>query len=241
MNYYDILGLSHDASYDDIKKKYREYARLNHPDKNSGLNSRKNEQFKKVTEAYKTLSDPYNRGKYDAQLEYKEKHQKQVSPLGEEFDNAMNSLNKIFLSEEFIKNTMNARTPYNRRGISNPPRYPGMPENHGPCTSFVAKIISQTDDNGITKTKVVESFDGTTDFMDEEISFSDEESDTPPPPKIKERLPKSPSLELFEKKLFKRAERLKKIEENKKKEQEKTQDKKLVNKEKSTKKSNKKN
>lgn len=226
MNYYDIFGIQKDASYDDIKKKYREYAKKNHPDKSTGTTQKKNEHFKKVTEAYKTLSDPYNRGKYDAKLEFEEKKKKDVSPLGEGFDEAMHSLNRIFQSEDFIKNTMNARTPYNRRGISNPPRYPGMPNNPGPCTSFVAKIISKTDDNGVTKTKVVESFDGTTDFMDEEISFSDEEDDSDsepyseshPPLKVTERLPKSPSLELFEKKLYKRVEKLQKMEEKKKKE-----------------------
>lgn len=176
MNYYDILDLPNDASYDDIKKKYREYAKKYHPDKSTNTVS-KNERFKKVTEAYKILSDPYNRGKYDGKLEYEEKemNKKASSPLGEDFDNAMNSLNKIFMSEEFIKNTMNARTPYNRRGISNPPKYPGAPENPGTCTSFVAKIISKTDDDGITRTKVVESFDGTTSLMDENIDSSDDE------------------------------------------------------------------
>ena len=143
MNYYDILGLQKDASYDDIKERYREYAKKNHPDKRTAVTPKKNEQFKKVTEAYKTLSDPYNRGKYDAQLEYeaKEKKRKDASPLGEGFDEAMHSLNKIFQSEDFIKNTMNARTPYNRRGISNPPRYPGCQITQDPVHLLWQRLL----------------------------------------------------------------------------------------------------
>ena len=63
-DYYKILGVSKDASQDEIKKSYRKLAVKYHPDKNGGDKSAEN-QFKKITEAYETLSDPEKRGKYD--------------------------------------------------------------------------------------------------------------------------------------------------------------------------------
>ncbi|MEQ8927363.1 MAG: DnaJ domain-containing protein [Fulvivirga sp.] len=53
-NYYRILGLDNFASDVEIKQAYRKLAKKYHPDKNSGSD----EQFKRITEAYKKLSDP---------------------------------------------------------------------------------------------------------------------------------------------------------------------------------------
>ena len=55
-NYYDILGVSKDASDDDIKKSFRKLALQYHPDKNSDEGAE--EKFKEINEAYQTLSDP---------------------------------------------------------------------------------------------------------------------------------------------------------------------------------------
>jgi DnaJ-class molecular chaperone len=57
---YDVLGLTRDASQDDIKKAYRKLAREHHPDKGGDP-----EKFKKVQEAYETLSDPQKRANFD--------------------------------------------------------------------------------------------------------------------------------------------------------------------------------
>lgn len=59
-DYYNILGVSKDASANDIKKKYRQLARENHPDKGGNK-----EHFQKIQEAYETLSDPQKRNEYD--------------------------------------------------------------------------------------------------------------------------------------------------------------------------------
>jgi molecular chaperone DnaJ len=59
--YYTLLGLSTCSSYDDVKKRYKENARLYHPDKNDGDDT----QFKKVQEAYSVLSNPQQRDLYD--------------------------------------------------------------------------------------------------------------------------------------------------------------------------------
>lgn len=63
MNYYDILGVSKDASFDAIKKAYRKKARETHPDVNKDPDAE--ERFKEISEAYSVLSDPDRRMKYD--------------------------------------------------------------------------------------------------------------------------------------------------------------------------------
>ncbi|MGA1601763.1 MAG: DnaJ C-terminal domain-containing protein [Prochlorothrix sp.] len=63
-NYYSILGLSRDASADDIKKAFRRLARQYHPDLNPG-NQEAEDQFKALSEAYEVLGDPDKRAKYD--------------------------------------------------------------------------------------------------------------------------------------------------------------------------------
>lgn len=62
-NYYDVLGVSKDASDDDIKKAFRKLAAKYHPD--AGGDEQK---FKEVSEAYTTLSNPEKRKEYDQLL-----------------------------------------------------------------------------------------------------------------------------------------------------------------------------
>lgn len=63
-DYYSILGVSRDASQEEIKKAFRRLARKYHPDLNQG-NKEAEEKFKEINEAYACLSDPVKRAHYD--------------------------------------------------------------------------------------------------------------------------------------------------------------------------------
>jgi curved DNA-binding protein len=63
-DYYDILGVSRNATEDEIKKAYRKLALKYHPDRNKG-NKEAEERFKEINEAYAVLSDKEKRQQYD--------------------------------------------------------------------------------------------------------------------------------------------------------------------------------
>ena len=67
-NYYDILGLSKDASQDDIKQIYRKLSLQYHPDRNKSSGA--SEMFKKINEANQVLGDKQKRRNYDMQMQF---------------------------------------------------------------------------------------------------------------------------------------------------------------------------
>ncbi|RUM50442.1 MAG: J domain-containing protein [Hydrogenothermus sp.] len=88
MDFYKLLGVSKDASYEEIKKAFREKAKKYHPD----VNKEGEEIFKLLTKAYETLSDPKKRKEYD----------KTISSKPEILGKIENLLNRFF-SEDISK------------------------------------------------------------------------------------------------------------------------------------------
>jgi len=65
-DYYSVLGVSREASADDVKKAYRKLALQWHPDRHPPAERESAEvQFKRIAEAYEVLSDPSKRSRYD--------------------------------------------------------------------------------------------------------------------------------------------------------------------------------
>ncbi len=60
-NYYEILGVPSSASKDDIKKRFIELAKINHPD----ISPENADKFKSINEAYSVLSKDPSRTVYD--------------------------------------------------------------------------------------------------------------------------------------------------------------------------------
>ena len=98
IDYYAVLGVSKNASTDDIKKAYRKLARQHHPDLNPD-NKEAHKKFQQVNEANEVLSDPEKRKKYDQygkdwkhaeQFEQARQSQQQPGGWGQEFQDDYN-------------------------------------------------------------------------------------------------------------------------------------------------------
>jgi molecular chaperone DnaJ len=63
-DYYETLGVSRNATDEDVKRAYRKLALKYHPDRNPG-DKQAEERFKEVSEAYQVLSDSHKRAQYD--------------------------------------------------------------------------------------------------------------------------------------------------------------------------------
>ena len=65
-DYYQILGVSRDASAEEIKKAFRQLAMRCHPDRNPENAEEAAEKFKEVNEAFEVLGDEKRRWQYDS-------------------------------------------------------------------------------------------------------------------------------------------------------------------------------
>lgn len=104
---YDILGVSRTATQDDIKRAFHKLAHQHHPDKGGDA-----EVFKKVSEAYSTLSDPRKRSEYDYTLpspnlrnandpiQFTQTQQHQYQTVNVTFTTSSSPFHAHFMSEE---------------------------------------------------------------------------------------------------------------------------------------------
>ncbi|EPQ56573.1 DnaJ-domain-containing protein [Gloeophyllum trabeum ATCC 11539] len=92
--FYDLLGVSPDATDSDLKKGYRKAAMKYHPDKNKSPEAE--EKFKEISKAYQVLSDPNLRAVYD-------KHGKKMTEKEGAFgvDDAAGFFANVFGGERF--------------------------------------------------------------------------------------------------------------------------------------------
>ena len=111
-DYYELLGVSRDATQEEIKKAYRKRARELHPDANPD-DAEAEQQFKEVARAYETLRDPQKRQHYDR---FGESGNGAGDPFG--FGGGMGDIFDAFFG---------GQSPFGgARGPSGPPRGPDL-------------------------------------------------------------------------------------------------------------------
>ena len=97
MDYYRTLGLTLEASEQDIKNAYRKLAMQYHPDRNGG-NPESEERLKEINEAYQILGDDEKRRLYD--LQYRQKSESHVFYEGVMYDDLISVL-RMFSQRSF--------------------------------------------------------------------------------------------------------------------------------------------
>ena len=115
-NYYEILGISKDATTTEIKKAYSKLLRKYTPEKNPV-------EFQQIREAYEILKDEKTRDEYDAQNEYGEEIQMHINKAEEYMENkkyelAIREYKKILVlqpSSDFARNRLGLALAYNNQ------------------------------------------------------------------------------------------------------------------------------
>lgn len=118
-DYYRILELQNSkATIDQIKTAYREQAKKYHPDKNIN-NKIYEERFKDIAEAYKTLSNPMERKKYDKMWNINVGNKKRATAKTEELekDTATNEFINMFFGERTTETQKKVKIPIKGENI----------------------------------------------------------------------------------------------------------------------------
>ena len=114
-NYYSILELGYDCTQNDIERAYHYYAKMYHPE----INSKTGNLYREIVNAYKTLSDPIKREKYDLRykiqskailedLNEKAKFTTQISDdIGERIEQLYNKYKNKYSNDEIVEKISN--------------------------------------------------------------------------------------------------------------------------------------
>ena len=95
IDYYKVLGVPHDATQELIKKTFSALTKIYHPDVYQGNKKYAKEKTQEINEAYKVLSSPESRKKYDEEIA-NNNSKKEESDLNDEFDeNIQQTYSKI--------------------------------------------------------------------------------------------------------------------------------------------------
>lgn len=114
-NYYSILELRYDCTQNDIERAYHYYARIYHPE----INSKTGNLYREIVNAYKILSDPIKREKYDLRykiqskailedLNEKAKFTTQIrDDIGERIEQLYNKYKNKYSNDEIVEKISN--------------------------------------------------------------------------------------------------------------------------------------
>lgn len=114
MNLYDILGVSKDATQDEIKSAYKVLVKKYHPDKNKDKGINTEEKFKEIRSAYEILYDTNKRDEYDGmsvsqKLEFYDALKKYFNDIAPNYITAYNNfIKRYYGDEDELKNDVNA-------------------------------------------------------------------------------------------------------------------------------------
>lgn len=101
VNFYDVMGVPHDASLMDIRKKYKSLALTWHPDKNPDCEACP-EKFAAISKAYETLSDVESKKAYDSRSVAKETLSSQTVDLtADDFEAKVLRANEVWYVQVF--------------------------------------------------------------------------------------------------------------------------------------------
>ncbi|AYV78969.1 MAG: molecular chaperone DnaJ [Edafosvirus sp.] len=150
--HYETLNLPKNASVEDIRKSYRDLAKIWHPDKNADINAP--EQFKKISEAYQILSDPTKRMQYDNGM-----MNNFNQPMNFTFINPFNLFNNFnaIPSNQFVFNMQPAQFVFNMQPAQF--MFVNQQMNNGNSNSY-SKNVKITIQNGQAYQEITEITNG---------------------------------------------------------------------------------
>ena len=140
IDHYSILGLTKDASKDEIKKAYRKLAIKFHPDKNDG-DEFLAEMFKKISAAYEILNDESKKSFYDNNLnnsDSKDRSEEKSSSTNSNKSNANHSQNT---AKATITNAINNYFSSRKHYSNVESEYTSLKNNQIPTHSIKKKVF----------------------------------------------------------------------------------------------------